>query len=142
MANRFSISESEAFSYHPANHEGTLNRRLIGEHGIESRVMEVLRGTLQPSGGAVPHAHPGIEQAVYVLSGTARVTVAQEVFNVGPGDCCYFPANAMHSFVATGDAPAEIIVIYVPPYAEREDGVIRQDGARSGGAGGKGRAGD
>jgi quercetin dioxygenase-like cupin family protein len=127
VASRYTINEAKAFSYSPANHSGTLNRRLIGEKGLESRQMEVLRGTLEPSCGALPHAHPGMEQAVYVISGTAQVVAGDEKFSVGPGDCCHFPADVLHSFVATGDKPAEILVIYTPPYGERKEKVFRPD---------------
>jgi quercetin dioxygenase-like cupin family protein len=127
VVSRYAINEAKAFTYSPANHVGTLNRRLIGEKGLESRLMEVLRGTLEPNCGALPHAHPGMEQAVYVISGNARVVVGGEEFTVGPGDCCHFPADVLHSFVATGDKPAEILVIYTPPYGERKDRVVRPD---------------
>jgi len=124
VGSRYLINETQAFSYSPANHVGTLNRRLIGDKGLQSQRMEVIRGTLDPDCGAHPHAHPGMEQAVYVISGNADVVVGQERFSVGPGDCCHFPADVAHSFVARGAKPAEILVIYTPPYGERKEAVM------------------
>lgn len=119
------LRRDEAIPYSPANHTGTVNRRYIGPGALESQALELLRGTLQPGQGALPHAHPGIEQVVYVLSGRAKAQVGAETFEVGPGDCCHFPADVSHAFFAIGEEPAEIIVVYAPPYGEQPENVIR-----------------
>ena len=122
---RYLMRSSEAHAYRPANHTGTLNRRLVGPGALESKAIEILRGSLQPGKGAVPHAHPGIEQAVYLISGQAVAEVAGERLELATGDCCHFPADTSHSFIAVGDEPAEIIVVYAPPYGERPENVVR-----------------
>ena len=66
------VREADVPGYHPANHTGTLNRRLIGPDTVGARGMEVLLGVIDKGKGALPHAHPGIEQVCYLLSGTAR----------------------------------------------------------------------
>ena len=49
-----------------------------------------------------------------------------QVFEVGPGDTCYFPPDAPHVFTAISDAPLKCLVIYSPPYGESpEKGVAR-----------------
>lgn len=40
-----------------------------------SRDVDVLLGVIDKGQGALPHAHPGIEQVCYLLSGTARAQV-------------------------------------------------------------------
>lgn len=87
--------------------------------------MEVLIGTLHKGGGALPHAHPGIEQACYLLEGTAHVKVADQSFDMVPGEACFFPADAMHVFTVTSETPVKLLVIYSPPYGESPDKVIR-----------------
>lgn len=118
MTSRYLLRETEAEGYQPANHTGTVNRRLVGPGALDGKSIEVLRGTLQPGCGAEPHAHPGIEQVVYLLSGQAKATVGSESFDMAAGDCCYFPPDVDHSFSATGETAAEVLVIYSPPYAE------------------------
>lgn len=49
---------------------------------------------------------------------------AQEL---GPGDCCFFPADAMHVFTVISDEPVKLLVIYAPPYEESPDRVTRPD---------------
>jgi len=82
-------------------------------------------GVINPGQGALPHAHPGIEQVCYLLEGTAHVEVGDDSFDMGPGDCCYFPADTKHIFLVTGEMPAKLLVIYTPPYEENPDRVIR-----------------
>lgn len=122
---RYLMRSGDAEAYSPANHTGTSNRRLVGPGAIESGTMEILRGTLQPGRGAEPHAHPGIEQAVYMISGNAVAEVGGMRLELGTGDCCHFPAGTPHSFTAVGDEPAEIVVVYSPPYGERPENVVR-----------------
>ena len=67
--------------------------------------------------GALPHAHPGIEQVCYLLEGTAHVEVGDEKFEMQPGDACFFPADTFHVFKATSER-VKVLVVYAPPYGE------------------------
>src|SRR3546814_1338973 len=69
------VSESDVAGYSPANHNGTVNRRLISRETVGARHVEVVLGTIEQNQGALPHAHPGIEQICYLLSGSAIVEV-------------------------------------------------------------------
>jgi quercetin dioxygenase-like cupin family protein len=95
--------------------------------------MEVLLGTLHRGGGALAHAHPGIEQACYLLEGTAHVEVAGQSFEMVPGDTCFFPADQFHVFTVTSETPVKLLVIYSPPYGESPDKVIRPNAEISNG---------
>ena len=124
---RYLVRAAGVPSYQPANHEHTFNQRLIGPETVGARQMELLLGTLHKGGGALPHAHPGIEQACYLLEGTAHVEVEGESFEMVPGDTCFFPADAMHIFQTTSDTPAKLLVIYSPPYGENPARVRRPE---------------
>ncbi len=119
------IRESDVQGYSPANHEGTVNKRLISPETVGSKHLEVLLGTIESQQGALPHAHPGIEQVVYMISGTADVELDGEKGSMQAGDCCFFPPDKKHIFTVTSKEPARIIVIYSPPYEENPDRVIR-----------------
>jgi len=69
---RYLVRSADVPGYAPANHQHTVNQRLVGPDNVGARQMEVVLGTLSPGGGALPHAHPGIEQACYLLEGSAR----------------------------------------------------------------------
>jgi quercetin dioxygenase-like cupin family protein len=125
MTSKYLIRSADVPAYHPANHEGTSNRRLIGPGNVGAKQVEVVLGTISRGGGALPHAHPGIEQVCYLLEGTARAEVEGEAFDMQPGDCCFFPADKFHIFTVTSEQPAKLLVIYSPPYGEDPGNVVR-----------------
>jgi mannose-6-phosphate isomerase-like protein (cupin superfamily) len=122
---RFFVREHDVPPYHPANHLGTVNRRLIGPENVGARNLEVVLGVIEKGKGALPHAHPGIEQVCYLLEGRARAEVGGETCELGPGDCCFFPADLPHVFTVVSDEPVRVLVIYSPPYEERPERVVR-----------------
>ena len=122
---RYFVRPEDVAAFHPANHTGTVNRRLIGPDTVGAKNIEVLLGVIEKGKGALPHAHPGIEQVCYVLEGRARAEVGGESCDLGPGECCYFPADLPHSFTVTSDEPVRVLVIYSPPYQEHPDRVVR-----------------
>ncbi|MFN9772736.1 MAG: cupin domain-containing protein [Burkholderiales bacterium] len=126
---RFVVREADVPGYHPANHTGTLNRRLISAETVGCTSMEVLLGTVERNEGALPHAHPTLDQVCYMLEGRARIEVgegdAMRVDEIGPGDACFFPRNVMHRFTVVSDTPVRVLIVYNPPYMERPENVRR-----------------
>jgi quercetin dioxygenase-like cupin family protein len=122
---RYFVRQQEVPAYHPANHTGTVNRRLIGAENVGAKHIEVVLGVVEKGKGALPHAHPGIEQVCYLLEGRARAEVGGEACELGPGDCCFFPAGAAHVFTVVSDEPAKVLVIYSPPYEENPARAVR-----------------
>jgi quercetin dioxygenase-like cupin family protein len=122
---RYFVRQQDVPAYHPANHTGTVNRRLIGAENVGAKHIEVVLGVVEKGKGALPHAHPGIEQVCYVLEGRARAEVSGEACELGPGDCCFFPAGAAHVFTVISDEPVRVLVIYSPPYEEHPARAVR-----------------
>ena len=125
---KYLVRQSDVTPYSPANHTGTKNFRLIGPETVGSKNVEVLIGELERGKGALPHAHPGIEQVCYLLEGEAHVEVGQgemrEKFEMKAGEACFFPAEKQHLFIATSPR-VKVMVIYAPPYGEDPKKVIR-----------------
>ncbi len=121
---KYCVRQSDVTPYSPANHVGTQNFRMIGPETVGAKQLEVLVGDVEKGKGALPHAHPGIEQACYMLNGTAHVEVGGEAFEMGPGDACFFPADEMHLLTVTSER-ARILVIYTPPYLEKAENARR-----------------
>jgi quercetin dioxygenase-like cupin family protein len=115
---RYCIRQADVTPYAPANHTGTKNFRLIGPETVGAKQVEMLIGELERGKGALPHAHPGIEQVCYLLEGEAHVEVGGEKFEMRAGDACFFPPDAMHVFLVTSEK-ARVMVVYAPPYLER-----------------------
>ena len=121
---RYRVRQSDVTPYSPANHVGTKNYRLIGAETVGAKQVEMLIGEIERGKGALPHAHPGIEQVCYLLEGTAEVEVAGEAFALAPGEACFFPADAPHVFTVTSER-AKVMVIYAPPYEENPARVVK-----------------
>jgi len=125
MAGRYFINAGDVEAYNPANHTGTVNRRLIGPETVGSEHLELLEGTVEPGQGALPHAHPDLDQVIYMLTGTARAEIDGQSREMGPGDAAFFPKGMPHIFTVTGDRPAKVLVIYTPPYMENPAQAVR-----------------
>ena len=115
---RYLVRQSDAVPYSPANHTGTKNFRMIGPETVGAKQVEMLIGELSRGKGALPHAHPGIEQVCYLLEGTAQAEVDGEKFEMKAGEACFFPADKPHVFTATSEK-VRVMVIYAPPYLEK-----------------------
>lgn len=87
--------------------------------------IELVLGVIEKGMGALPHSHPGIEQVCYLLEGSALAEVGGQARELGPGDCCFFPAGERHTFTVTSDTPARLLVIYSPPYGETPANTIK-----------------
>ncbi len=70
-------------------------------HGVTRTVLSdspelmVVQFEFSDGGKGMPHNHPHV-QATYVQSGRFEFTVADETFEVGPGDSFVVPSNAVH----------------------------------------------
>ena len=56
MAKRYFVRAADMPPYHPANHTGTTNRRLIGPDTVGAQNVEVVLGVIEHGAGAAPHA--------------------------------------------------------------------------------------
>jgi quercetin dioxygenase-like cupin family protein len=126
MTQTYFVKGRNVPAYHPANHTGTRNHRIIGPDTVGQTGVEVLLGIVEKGKGAEPHAHPGIEQVCYLITGTATATVNGQRADLEAGDACYFPPDSFHTFVVTSETPAHVLVIYTPPYGEAPDKVYKR----------------
>jgi quercetin dioxygenase-like cupin family protein len=69
------VNQQSVAPYHPANHTGTTNYRLIGPETVGANHIEVVLVVVEKSKGALSHSHPGIDQVCYLLEGPARAEV-------------------------------------------------------------------
>ena len=115
MKKRYFVRGAEVPHYHPANHTGTRNHRLIGPETVGARGLEVVLGVIERGKGALPHAHPGIEQVCYVLEGTANMNIGGEEVVVPAGSIVKFPNAVLHDVRNLGTARCVIMFIKVNP---------------------------
>ncbi len=111
------IRNNSVEGYAPANHSGTRNVRLVGPETNGAKNLEVVVGEIVRSEGSPPHAHPDLEQVVYVLEGEALMGIDGVEHHVGPGDAAFFPPDVFHSITAVSER-VKLLVVYSPPYGE------------------------
>jgi quercetin dioxygenase-like cupin family protein len=103
--------------YSPANHTGTRNYRLVGPPTNGSKYLEIALGDIERHEGSPAHAHPDLEQAVYIIEGEATVEIDGIVEEVKTGDLMFFPAKVFHDIKVKSER-IKLLVIYSPPFME------------------------
>jgi quercetin dioxygenase-like cupin family protein len=83
------------------------------ETGGKATIMEI---TVPEGSGPPPHTHPGGE-AVYVLEGTLRYHIGDDVVEGGPGSFFYMPEGTWENFEPT--SLLRLIVSYMPGGTEK-----------------------
>lgn len=116
------IRAGEAEGYSPANHTGTRNYRLVGPHN-GAKYLEIALGDIERHEGAAAHAHPDLEQAVYILEGEAIAGINGVNHHVKAGDMMFFPANVFHDIKVLSER-IKLLVIYAPPFGEDHAKVV------------------
>ena len=74
---------------------------------------------LAPGKGHTRHNHPGVEEILYVVSGTGMQMVEDENGNpvrkpVAGGDLIHIPADVYHETINTGWEALKVVAIYSP----------------------------
>jgi transcriptional regulator with XRE-family HTH domain len=100
----------------PALQFGILGRKLL----LTPRPLhhlEVFAGELEVSGstGPEPYAHGDSEELFIVVSGTVRLELGGEEFELEPGDSIDYRSSIPHRVVNTGQELAEVLWIISPP---------------------------
>ena len=111
-------AESEA-TFHPESrvHDVAL---ATGEH------QELIWAKFEPGSTYSLHSHP-YEQTSVMLRGRMRLTVGNEVREIGPGDMWFAPANVVHGGEILGDEAVVFIDVYAPPSGGIGNNITRAD---------------
>jgi S-methyl-1-thioxylulose 5-phosphate methylthiotransferase len=64
-----------------------------------------------PAGGRTARERHPHDHGVVIQRGRARVTLGEEVVELGPGDVVYVPGDELHCFEAVGDEPLGFICV-------------------------------
>jgi quercetin dioxygenase-like cupin family protein len=121
---RYVIRPEDVTPYSPANHTGTKNYRLVGPTVNGAKYMEIVLGDIERHEGAPAHAHPDMEQAVYILEGEAMAGIDGVQHHVKAGDLMFFPAKVFHDIKVLTER-IKLLVIYSPPYGEDPSKVMK-----------------
>jgi quercetin dioxygenase-like cupin family protein len=86
-------------------------------HGSQTNgAYAVIAITIEPGQPAAsPHAHAGVEEALYVADGEIEVTAERETCAAPAGTFALVPRGVWHSYSCRGDRPARVLAIVSPP---------------------------
>lgn len=100
-------------AYTPNHHTGTVNRRFL-DAGETPHDVTVVRGTLNPDGGADYHVHQHSDQLIFVISGSCTVTVGGTEHEIVAGDMIFLPRAIPHGVRVTSRHDLELHITYLP----------------------------
>lgn len=113
---KYILRPDDVPAYSPAHHSGTNNHRMVAPGVNGAQFMEVIYGDLERGGGAAPHAHPGMEQATYIIEGEGTLVVEGTEHKITAGDLLFFPAEVFHQVKVSnrGKTPGRCGVFTIP----------------------------
>lgn len=120
LSHQLITHENELEKYSPPGHAGTVNVRLFDRHFCPG--FEMVLGKIEAGGEAERHHHDNEYQAMYVLSGQAKVTLNDEAPVIcGPGGVIQLPPGVDHHVASLGPETLELMIVYSPPLPKRAD---------------------
>lgn len=102
----------------PASFDGVYTERLWGDTLVTSFLMFI-------KGKLAVHYHDEHSEHVYVLDGTAEMTMDGRKFTIKKGDFIFIPMGARHSVSVTSPQPLKIISIQAPWFDGRDRIVVK-----------------
>jgi quercetin dioxygenase-like cupin family protein len=74
----------------------------------------LLKQIIAPKSGPPLHVHPGEDEFFYVLKGTFKLQVGDEIKEAPVGSMMYVPRGVAHTFQNAGSEPGEFLVGVTP----------------------------
>lgn len=71
---------------------------------------------ISPGKSSRLHLHPVAEESYYMLKGSARIRVGDELATLIPGQVVLIPPGQIHQIKNTGDEPLEFLAICIPAW--------------------------
>ena len=96
-------------------HPGRFMRWLANEDSLHAKnlsvcVIRVLPGeTVRPA-----HSHPNSEELIYIITGSGKVMIENEVGEVRAGSAILFEQGKIHMLQNSGDVEMKVICFFAP----------------------------
>ncbi|MEU9999123.1 cupin domain-containing protein [Streptomyces sp. NPDC050848] len=88
---------------------------LLADANATGGAVTANRATLHKgSPGAPAHFHTRATEMFYVLSGSMRILLDDQVLTLGQGDFLTVPPTVPHAFAPAPDSEAEMLVVFTP----------------------------
>jgi len=114
----------DAFLVPPGGGE-RIENALGGEVVIKARgaqtqgALTLLEAANAPGQGPPLHVHSSLDEVIYVIDGTIRVRLHDEVTQAEAGACVFIGRGTAHTWAVCGDRIARLLVLVAPAGLER-----------------------
>jgi mannose-6-phosphate isomerase-like protein (cupin superfamily) len=94
---------------------GPVRMRILEDGSTTGHRLGIGEITIAPhTEGPPQHRHGRHDEGFYVVSGTARFTVADQAYDAGPGSLVMVPPGAPHTFANPADEPVVLLNTFTP----------------------------
>ena len=100
--------------------DGSEIRELLAHRNSCIRQQSLAEARVQPGQKTTPHYHPLTEEIYYLLEGTGRMHIGDEVRDVRPGDAIAIPPGAVHTIENTGRTTLKFLCCCAPGYEDAD----------------------
>ena len=96
-------------------HPGRYMRWLANEDSLNANNMSVCVIRVEPGETVRPaHSHPKSEELIYIITGSGKVMIEDEVGDVKAGSAILFEQGKIHMLKNTGDVEMKVICFFAP----------------------------
>jgi mannose-6-phosphate isomerase-like protein (cupin superfamily) len=103
--------------------DGSQIRELLAHRNSCIRQQSLAEARLPAGASTTPHYHKGTEEIYYILEGTGRMRIGDELRDVGPGDAIAIVPGAIHQITCTSAGTLRFLCCCAPGY-EHADTVL------------------
>jgi mannose-6-phosphate isomerase-like protein (cupin superfamily) len=94
---------------------GRLMRWLANEDSLPAKNLSVCVIRVMPGETVRPaHSHPNSEELIYIINGSGKVMIENEVGDVTVGSAVLFEQGKIHMLKNTGDTEMKVICFFAP----------------------------
>jgi len=96
-------------------HPGRFMRWLVNEDSLRAKNLSVCVIRVLPGEAVRPaHSHPNSEELIYIITGSGKVMIENEVGPVKAGSAILFEQGKIHILKNTGEVEMKVICFFAP----------------------------
>jgi len=96
-------------------HPGRFMRWLANQDSLPAKNLSVCVIRVMPGETVRPaHSHPNSEELIYIITGSGKVMIENEVGDVRSGSAILFEQGKIHMLKNTGDNEMKVICFFAP----------------------------
>jgi uncharacterized cupin superfamily protein len=96
-------------------HPGRFMRWLANDDSLQAKNLSVCVIRVMPGETVRPaHSHPNSEELIYIITGSGKVMIENEVGEVRAGSAILFEQGKIHMLKNSGDVEMKVICFFAP----------------------------